>query len=649
MTDLIPDSRYPLNISVPPPSHTRQPGNGFYKYINQEWLKTTHIPNSYSEYGASEEIEKKNKVQILQILKKLDKKEPTRIPTTSEDHIRFFSYVWAKSHYSNEEVYVKSVINQILDCRTPQDMARMFGWLCSVQLSAFIDINRDAEEKEPFFVRNIISDAPLILPRKYYLKKSLKSSPVWIAYMKLVYTCATELSLPHLFTAIQAETELANIYRMHSNEDLETEYKGSALDSKFPDFLWSEFMEGLGSSHWRQQIWVIQDPVRVKRILKWICTADMEKIASIFTLYFVNMSSAFLRPSIKEASFNLFQGAIKGIKQPQSSEDIFLNYLGTTLPDALCMEFSKVEGSKKKKKDLEDLIYKIKDSAVIVMRNNHSLAKHTTDLTIEKIHRMKVSVGSTKMDSLPKAEYFPDSLTHTIVSIRIARFEQESKKVNKPVNHDLISYPCHIVNASYYEDLNHIVIPWGILQCPFYCENAPLGWNYGGVGATIAHEITHAFDLEGSHYNERAKYREWWTRKDRQHFKSRTRKIGKFFSKFKHYGVHLDGDYTLSENWADFGGLIISLHALKKELDLLNYSLEKRKQAIKTFFVSYAVSWRDFIRKKKALHSIDQSVHSLAEDRVDRIVPHFQEWVDVFNIKETDKLYLPVKDRLKFF
>jgi putative endopeptidase len=42
-------------------------------------------------------------------------------------------------------------------------------------------------------------------------------------------------------------------------------------------------------------------------------------------------------------------------------------------------------------------------------------------------------------------------------------------------------------------------------------------------------------------------------------------------------------------------------------------------------------------------------VHSLAEDRVDRIVPHFQDWYDVFDIKEGDALYLPVKDRLKFF
>jgi len=43
------------------------------------------------------------------------------------------------------------------------------------------------------------------------------------------------------------------------------------------------------------------------------------------------------------------------------------------------------------------------------------------------------------------------------------------------------------------------------------------------------------------------------------------------------------------------------------------------------------------------------SVHAPGEDRVDRIVPHFQEWVDAFDIKESDALYIPPGKRLKFF
>jgi predicted metalloendopeptidase len=55
------------------------------------------------------------------------------------------------------------------------------------------------------------------------------------------------------------------------------------------------------------------------------------------------------------------------------------------------------------------------------------------------------------------------------------------------------------------------------------------------------------------------------------------------------------------------------------------------------------------VRKEKMLYSLETSVHSPAEDRVDRIVPQFQEWVDAFDIDEGDPLFIPVKDRLKFF
>ena len=78
-------------------------------------------------------------------------------------------------------------------------------------------------------------------------------------------------------------------------------------------------------------------------------------------------------------------------------------------------------------------------------------------------------------------------------------------------------------------------------------------------------------------------------------------------------------------------------------------SEETKKEAIKTFFIGYAVSWRDKMRKKKVLYNIMKSVHSLPEDRVDLIVPHFQEWVDAFDIKESDPLFIPVGKRLKFF
>jgi predicted metalloendopeptidase len=234
-------------------------------------------------------------------------------------------------------------------------------------------------------------------------------------------------------------------------------------------------------------------------------------------------------------------------------------------------------------------------------------------------------------------------------SVLQARSRLINDITGKPAGRIKSSYACFVANASYFSESNNIVMPWGILQWPFYCDKAPLGWNYGGIGATICHEMTHAFDLEGSLYTPRAVYKEWWTRKNRNKFQNKTRKVATFFSKFKHYGIPLNGKKTLSENWADLGGIVISLRGLKTVLDSMNASDKVRKEAHRQFFIAYAVSWRTLVRKEKMVYALTTSVHAPGEDRTDRIVAQFQEWYDAFDIKESDALYLPVKQRLKFF
>jgi predicted metalloendopeptidase len=159
----------------------------------------------------------------------------------------------------------------------------------------------------------------------------------------------------------------------------------------------------------------------------------------------------------------------------------------------------------------------------------------------------------------------------------------------------------------------------------------------------------HAFDLEGSLYTSTGQFKETWTRKNRVKFKRETRRVSEFFGKFKHFGKKIDGKRSLSENWADLGGLKISLHSLNHELEENRASDIEKRDAHRNFFISYAKSWSTLTRKKALLYSMGESIHAPAEDRVDRIVPQFQEWVDAFDIKKGDPLYLAPEKRLKFF
>ena len=646
-------SRYIESFLKLPMSDTRRPGNGFYQFINQKWLKQAKLPSWLSEYGASEEIESRNHKEIEKILEKCEDIKPSigEIPKDAQGHIGFYQHIWKNRNYANEHAFIRVLINQILDCRDISDFSFLLGSLCRSGVLVLLSLKIREEHRKPYYSRKTLVPAELTLPDSYYFENGNDHKKIWKAYEEYVTTCAIELGLPYLTLAIDAEKELAEILTKNYSAQGARELRGRDLINILPEFGWDEFMNGTGiSSNWRQEYWILGDPICTKKVLQWFCKAEREKVAALFTLRLLNVYSEYLHPNIENATFNLFKKEMRGVTIKMPDERRFIMDISSALPFALCSEFAKMEYSLRKRKEVEQLVERIKVAAVNTMRVNKSLTKRTTSRVIEKINRMTINIGTSKSEDLPKIPYYPESIIHTTMSIITSQNVASYKRSGHPSERGNLTYPCFIVNASYYEETNEIVIPWGILHPPFFVTGAPLGWNYGGIGATIAHEISHAFDIDGSKYNPQAQHKPWWTRKNTENFKRRTRKMADFFTKHKRFGKHLNGKKTLSENWADFGGIVIVLNALKDELKEKGVTDEQEiKEAMKMLFIGYAVSWRDKMRKKKVLYNIMKSVHSLPEDRVDLIVPHFQEWVDAFDIKESDPLFIPVGERLKFF
>lgn len=636
---------------VPAVSDTKLPGDGFYSYVNETWLNSSHIPGWMGSFGVSDEMTDKTDKELLQILHNLPhlNKLPLK-PTTPIQHLQVLGYIWKNKQVKNEEEYLQVCLHTLMSCKSTSDIIRFFGWMVRSSIPTILKIEAREEIKNPYLVRATLSTGSLLLPLKYYLEPNFKHTDIWKAYEQFISICSIELGLPFLHKAIEVEQKLAHILNK-SFRHLAESKKGSSLKSWCPEFEWASFMEGLDiDPRWENRIWVINSSERFRDILKWIKNTDEESIISILSIHLIKVASPYLSSNIHYAYSNLYEKALRGVSKEIPYEQRILFDIKNILPDALCTIYAKNHQDKDSLNDIKVLVENLRTAAVDVMSKTDVFSKKTKSKVKEKLHRMWFEIGNgppREETPLLDITYTPDSLIHSIFTINSARTKQIPALTGKPADKIHSSYPCFITNASYFEESNHIVIPWGILQWPFYHLNAPLGWNHGGIGATICHEMTHGFDLEGSLYSPRGVYKEWWTRKNRNTFKKQTRKVSTFFSKFKHYGKKLDGEKTLSENWADLGGLKIALHGLNTLL--AGKTDEEIKEAHRNFFLSYAVSWRELTRKKSLLHSMLVSVHAPAEDRVDRIVPQFKEWVNAFNIKETDTLFLPEGKRLHFF
>ena len=120
------------------------------------------------------------------------------------------------------------------------------------------------------------------------------------------------------------------------------------------------------------------------------------------------------------------------------------------------------------------------------------------------------------------------------------------------------------VNAFYSAGRNEIVFPAGILQPPFFDAGADDAANYGGIGSVIGHEISHAFDDQGSRFDGAGNLRNWWTEDDRSRFDTRTRSLVAQYDAFSPLpGYRVNGALTLGENAADNAGLAIAVRAYR--------------------------------------------------------------------------------------
>jgi hypothetical protein len=171
-----------------------------------------------------------------------------------------------------------------------------------------------------------------------------------------------------------------------------------------------------------------------------------------------------------------------------------------------------------------------------------------------------------------------------------------------------------------------------------------MAWNYGSIGATIGHELCHAFDSDGRRYDEHGDLRNWWTQADAKEYKAKASKIMKLFDETEYRNMAVNGKNTLVENIADLGGLRFALEGLKSYM-----GRALKRDEVQEFFTAYAVSWRSKERRKKAEQLLEMDVHSPPMLRVNLIVPHFDEWYEAFDVGSDHPNFIPPEKRVQFF
>ncbi len=222
-------------------------------------------------------------------------------------------------------------------------------------------------------------------------------------------------------------------------------------------------------------------------------------------------------------------------------------------------------------------------------------------------------------------------------------FQRELAKLGKPVDRDEWEMTPQTNNAYYEPTLNEICFPAGILQPPFFDEKADDATNYGSIGATIGHELTHGFDDQGRQYDAAGNLKNWWTEADAKAFEARAECVARQYDAFEVLpGLHINGHQTLGENIADVGGLRICYAAYKlatkgkKPAPADGFTPDQR------FFIAFAQSWRTNERPEAVRLHVASDVHSPVRWRVLGSVANFPEFRQAFGCKKPAESWPPI-------
>ena len=382
---------------------------------------------------------------------------------------------------------------------------------------------------------------------------------------------------------------------------------------------------------------IVTEPEYFKALNK-ILQDNFELFKNWALIRVIRENASYLDDEMREIN-GRYGRALSGSKKPVSQRK-FAFYLARDM-------FSQVAGDYYGKKyfgpqakaDVHHMVEQMIKVYKGRLTNNQWLSKDTRDKAILKLDKLGIQVGYP--DKIPALyDQFKvdeeESLIANLNQLIVTANKELFSRWNKTVDRMRWEMSAATVNAYYHPFKNIIVFPAAILQAPFYSLKQSSSQNYGGIGAVIAHEISHAFDNNGSLFDEFGNLNNWWTDEDSAHFKQLAQKMIDEFDGIPFAGQKVNGKLTVSENIADAGGLSCALEAAKTEADF----------NAQEFFINWATIWRMKATEQymQLLLSID--VHAPQKLRANIQAENLDDFYTAFDIKPGDEMYRAPEDRV---
>ena len=639
---------------------TVKPGDDFFQFVNGGWLAANPIPDDKTRYGAFDELIEQNREKLKSLI--LDAMNDKNAPEGSnKKKIGDFYASGMDSVKRNEEgtKELQSLFNKIEDISNKEDLIKTAAELQTYGITPFFYIYASPDEKNSSMVIANMWQAGLGLPnRDYYTNKDERSENIRKEYLQHIQNIYKLLgkndeeakNLADKIMEIETKLAEASFTNVENRDPKATYNKMSVndLQKTAAGFDWNLFVNSLGN--------VKIDSINVaqvkfaKGLSDLFVNTSVEDLKDFLNWKLINQSEQYLSDDFVKEHFDFYAKKLLGQQKMAPRWKRVQNTVNSALGEAIGQVYVEKYFPPEAKKKITALVDNLKKALEIRIKQLQWMSADTKKAALEKLAAINVKVGyPNKWRDYSGLNISRDSYVQNIMASNKFDFDYMMNKIGKPVDKEEWGMTPQTVNAYYSPNKNEIVFPAAILQPPFFNMHADDAVNYGAIGVVIGHEITHGFDDQGRQYDKNGNMNDWWTEEDAEKYNAQTKKLVEQYNGFVAIdSMHVNGELTLGENIADFGGLTVALEALKLNLKEKGMDADKKIDGftpIQRFFLSYATIWRQNIRDKELKNRLENDVHSPGRYRVNGALFNVPEFYEAFDIQEGDKLYRSPEQR----
>jgi predicted metalloendopeptidase len=638
---------------------TVRPADDFYMHVNGKWLAATTIPEDKPAWSPGYVLHEQAQERLRTII---DEAAAAAAAGKATDEARKVGDLYRSFMDEGrlEGMGLKPLEATFAAIDRVKDKSELPALIASLQQIGIgtpfdVDIDQDKRNSSAYVV--YLSQAGLGLPdRDYYVNDDdAKLVEVRRKYgehiERMLGFAGSRTAKQDAADILALETAIARAHwtKVDSRDPVKTYAKVATKDlaTTAPGFDWKAWLDAAGVAPKVSDV-VLYQASYLKDFAALFEKTPLATWKTYFRWAALRDYSRFLDKKYVDERFAFYGTTLSGIPQnrPRWQRGVALvdSSIGEALGRVYVAKYFPPESKARMEKLVANLLLAYKQS----IDGLDWMGQATKKEAQAKLAKITPKIGyPAKWRDYSKLVIGPDDLVGNVMRARRFEYDRNVAKLGKPIDREEWFMTPQTVNAYYNPLLNEIVFPAAYLQPPYFNAEADDAANYGGVGATIGHEISHGFDDSGSQFDGDGNLRDWWTKEDHARFDEKTKALVAQFDAYSPLpGYFVNGKLTLGENIADLSGLAIAHKAYRLSLGGKEAPVIDGMTGDERFFLSHAQGWRNKIRDEQQVVYLKADPHSPDQFRANGPLSNLDAFYATYKVKQSDKMYRPPKDRV---